>query len=121
MPSKIIFVVDDEAVIADTLTVILRHSGFAAKAFYDPAEVLKAAELVVPDLVISDVVMPGMNGMELAKRIRSLYPPCRLFLFSGHAETRDTLKNAQSELDFEILQKPIHPSDLLARIRQKLE
>jgi DNA-binding NtrC family response regulator len=120
MPSKVIFIVDDEAVIADTLALILHRSGFVAKSFHQPAEVLKAAELVVPDLLISDVFMPDMDGIELAKRIRLQHPECKLCLFSGHAATRNMLETAQDDFAFEILQKPIYPTDLLARIHDML-
>lgn len=118
--AKIVFVVDDETVIADTLAVILSQSGFVAKAFYRPKEVLNAAEVIVPDLLISDVVMPGMSGVELARRLRSKYPECKILLFSGQANTRGLLKHAQEKSEFEVLQKPIHPSDLLVKIEQSL-
>ena len=120
MNPKIVFVVDDEPIIADTLAVILNRSGFVAKSFHRPAEVLEAAELIVPDLLVSDVVMPGMTGVELANRIRSQYPECKCLLFSGQANTRELLRSAHDDYEFEILSKPIHPADLLAKIEQAL-
>jgi CheY-like chemotaxis protein len=56
------FIVDDEHVIATTLAVILQNDGFSTKAFTDPLEDLTSAESDPPDLVISDVMMPGITG-----------------------------------------------------------
>ena len=114
---KQIFVVDDEHCIADTLAVILRQSGYEASAFYDAQSALEQIELRCPHLVISDVAMPGMNGVEMAVLIRDRHPACRILLFSGNASTADFLGHVREQgYDFDLLAKPIHPTDLLARI-----
>ena len=115
----IVFVVDDEVLIAKTLAMILNHTGFAASAFDDPFRALEAAAGgQVPDLLITDVIMPGMSGIDLAVRFRSEYPDCKVLLFSGQAATADMLATAKLHgHDFEVLAKPVHPSDLLAKLR----
>src|SRR6202789_2321405 len=105
MISKIIFVVDDEVVIADTLSVILRHAGFVTKAFYRPEDALRAAEWIAPDMLISDVFMPGMTGVELANRVRAHSPECRVFLFSGQQNARSVLEKEQGKFEFTINEK----------------
>jgi DNA-binding NtrC family response regulator len=114
-----VFVVDDEPVIASTVAAILNASGFRATAFTSPEDAIKAAQRECPALMISDVVMPGMNGIDLAIHLRSLCPKCKVLLFSGQAATReliDLAKNAGH--DFELLAKPVHPKDLLAALRR---
>lgn len=114
---KSVVVVDDEKTIADTLAAILNNCGYRATAFYDPVAALASFDALAPDLVISDVVMPRMNGVELAVTIRQRYPSCKVLLFSGQAATADILANArEAGHDFELLAKPIHPKDLLARL-----
>jgi DNA-binding response OmpR family regulator len=122
MPEKsgpIAFVVDDEEIIASTLAAILKISGFSSLAFTDPFNALESAESREPSLLISDVIMPGMNGIELAVRLQAKYPKCKILLFSGQAATADLLETARSEgHDFVLLGKPIHPSELLAAIKK---
>jgi DNA-binding response OmpR family regulator len=115
---QIVYVVDDERVIAETLATILCRSGFAAKGFQDPLDVLEyAASGAPPDLLIADVMMPGMTGIELAIQIRRTYPVCRVLLFSGRADTADLLETARRQgYDFELLSKPVYPADLLERV-----
>jgi DNA-binding response OmpR family regulator len=115
----VVFVVDDERLIAQTLKMILSQSGFAASAFEDPYKALEAAATgPVPDLLISDVVMPGMSGIDLGVQFRKDYPTCKVLLFSGQAATADMLATAKSQgHEFEVLAKPVHPSDLLAKLR----
>ena len=113
-----IFVVDDEYVIAFTLAAILKRSGLSALAFTNPHEALESARAQPPDMVISDVVMPNMTGIELGIEMRTLYPHCKVLLYSGQAATADLLSQAkQSGHEFELLSKPVHPKDLLAAIR----
>src|SRR5690349_18388881 len=80
-----ILVVDDERVIADTLVAILNVSGYSASAAYNGDSALAAIGAAIPDMLISDVCMPGMNGIELAMQVRQRYPQCMVLLFSGHA------------------------------------
>jgi DNA-binding response OmpR family regulator len=119
---QIVYVVDDEKVIAETLATILSRSGFAAKGFQDARDVLTfAAQSVPPDLLIADVMMPGMTGIDLAIRMRQTYPQCRVLLFSGKADTADLLETARRQgYDFELLAKPVYPADLLERIEAQM-
>ena len=116
-PVPRIFVVDDEHVIASTLAAILQRNGFSAKFFTCPLAALTAARLKAPDLLISDVAMPGISGIDLAIQIKMQYPACKILLFSGQAATLDLLEEARSQgHDFQLLEKPVHPSTMLAKI-----
>jgi CheY-like chemotaxis protein len=117
------FVVDDEDIIASTRRLILSNQGFYARSFIDPLEALKAAaQSVSPDLLLTDVMMPGINGIELAKQVKARCPKCKILLFSGQSETVDLLEDAGAQGDyFEILSKPVHPRDLLAKIEKLFE
>ena len=117
-----VLVVDDESVIADTLTEILARSGYAAVAAYDGAGALETALLMPPALLITDVVLPGMSGIELAIQMRRIYPDCKALLFSGQACTSDMLASANRlGHQFTLLNKPVHPKDLLAWVVQSLK
>jgi CheY-like chemotaxis protein len=117
-----VFVVDDEFIIASTLATILQRSGFDAVSFTDPLEALLAAEQQAPELLITDVVMPELSGIELAIALRKLCPRCKVLLFSGQAATANLLQAARANgHDFELLSKPIHPTDLLKKIRSVAE
>jgi CheY-like chemotaxis protein len=109
-PVPHIFVVDDEPVIASTLAAILQMNGFSAKFFTCPLEALTAARLKAPDLLISDVAMPGISGVDLAIQMRVQYPRCKILLFSGQAATMDLLEDARAQgHDFDLLLKPVPP------------
>ena len=113
-----VLVVDDEQVIADTLAKILDLNGYDASAVYTGAAAVESARQLQPDLIISDVIMPDMSGIEAAIRIRGFLPGCKILLFSGQAATADLLENARSQgHEFEILAKPVHPADLLAKLK----
>lgn len=113
-----VLVADDERVIADTLAIILNQSGFDATAVYSGEKAVEMATALKPDMVISDVIMTDMNGIDAAIRIRAILPCCKILLFSGQASTADLLDRARIRgHEFEILAKPVHPQDLLARLR----
>jgi len=114
-----VLVVDDEKRIADTLGLILRSKGYVVHTAYDGAEAYESCCKATPRLLITDVVMPKMNGIELAIRVRSEMPACAVLLFSGQAATSDMLVDAQGRgFDFELLAKPLHPDQLLARVHE---
>lgn len=112
-----ILVVDDEPVIADTLVNILNGEGHEALAVSDGVSAVKWAEMVRPDALVTDVIMPGMDGVETAKAIMKLLPNCRIILFSGQTASTDLLAKALAEgYRFEVLAKPINPDVLVARL-----
>lgn len=116
-----VLVVDDESVIADTIAEILSMSGFASTAAYDGDGALKTALLTPPELLITDVVLPGMNGVELAITIKRIYPDCKILLFSGQASTADLLTAASREgHHFTLLNKPVPPQDLISMVAKHL-
>ena len=113
-----VLVVDDERVIADTLAMILNQSGFESRAVYSGEGALELAQSYEPDMLISDVIMADLNGIDAAIRIRALLPNIKILLFSGQAATADLLEKARTQgYEFEILAKPVHPQDLLNRLR----
>jgi DNA-binding NtrC family response regulator len=117
----LILIVDDEKVIADTLSIILSRAGFATMTAYNGETALQIATATSPALVISDVVMPGLSGVELAILITQTLPDCKILLFSGQAATVDLLDEARREGHyFTTLTKPVHPTDMLRRISECL-
>jgi DNA-binding response OmpR family regulator len=115
-------VVDDESAIADTVTEILVRSGYAATAAYEANDALETALINPPELLITDVVLPGMSGIELAITIKRIFPDCKILLFSGQAATADLMANARSAgHHFTLLSKPVHPRDLLMRVAAMLK
>ncbi len=117
-----IMVVDDEPIIADTLVDILRGEGYSALSVSNGESAIKCAEMFRPDVLVTDVIMPGLDGIETAKAVLKLLSRCRILLFSGQAASADLLTKATSEgYHFEMLAKPINPEVLLNVLKQKPE
>jgi len=113
-----VLVVDDEFIIASTLATILQRNGFDAVSFTEPLAVLKSAQEKSPDLLITDVMMPRLSGVDLGILMRKRHPGCKVLLFSGQAATADLLDSARKMgHEFEVLAKPIHPADFLRKIK----
>jgi DNA-binding NtrC family response regulator len=118
----IVFVVEDEQLIASTLALILTSKGFDARPFVDPLDALRAAHSSPPHVLVTDAMMPTMNGIELAVQIKELCPDCKIILFSALA-AMTVRRNANAKLDehnFQFLSKPIHPQVLLDAIEKIL-
>lgn len=113
-----IFVVDDELEIAKMLTVIMQMNLFNAVAFSDPHAALEAAEASPPAYLISDIMMPGMNGVELAIRLKEKIPNCKILLFSGQIGAEDLIRDAgEAARGLVLIHKPIHPTKLVEAIK----
>ncbi len=111
---KRVLIVDDERVITDTLVTIFSQRGYETKGVYSAEQALDSLEDWQTDLVVIDVMLPAMNGIDLAIRIKSQWPECHVCLFSGQAATADLLELAvKSGNIFDVLAKPMHPSELL--------
>jgi CheY-like chemotaxis protein len=113
-----ILVVDDEQITADTLALIFEQHGFNAKAVYSGEEAVKAAMDYLPDIVLSDIIMGPMNGLDAAILIAGALPGCRILLFSGQHATVERLLAAKKEgPSFEVLPKPIPPEVLVEKMK----
>lgn len=117
-PSKRrVIVADDDETIATTLAIILNQANFEARAVFSGEQVVEILDSFQPEMLITDVVMPGMTGIKVAIAVRSKLPNCKILLFSGQAATVDLLEQAKTHgHEFEIVAKPIHPTDLLAKL-----
>lgn len=119
-----ILVVDDEVSIAETLCMILKMSGYAAYSASSGLQAIAKAQEICPDLLLTDVMMPGLNGFETALRIKARCPRCRLLFFSGYAGSPEMLQLSDNLRNrgyyFEVLAKPLHPSIILEKVRATL-
>jgi CheY-like chemotaxis protein len=114
-----ILVVDDEIRVADTLCEILGTAGYDARAAYDGWSALEVAKRFEPDYLLSDVLMPRMNGVELAITIRNLIPMAKIVLFSGQVGISEILEAGQTRgYRFELIAKPIHPLKLIEQLKK---
>ncbi|MGD0098218.1 MAG: response regulator [Terracidiphilus sp.] len=112
-----ILIIDDERAVADTLVMIMNAEGHQAEAVYDGGAALDKLASFAPECVISDVIFPGMNGIEICAKIQASLPECKIFLFSGQAETNDLIETArQAGHKWELLVKPLNPIELLGKV-----
>ena len=111
----VVLIVDDEPSVAGTLASVFRRSGYRSYWVSGAVKAFLLAQQINPDLLLTDVMMPGFSGIDLAIRFRSEFPDCKILLMSGQAETDDLLERAKEQgYDFQVVAKPIWPPDLLA-------
>jgi len=116
-----LLIVDDEAVITDTLFMILKLSGFDCMKAYNAERALEIALATPPDLLLTDVMLPGMNGIQLAIKLGERIPAIKVVLLSGQASTAHLLEEYKADgYQFEILAKPVHPTKLIQYINKRL-
>jgi DNA-binding response OmpR family regulator len=116
-----IFVVDDEEIIAHTIAMILRWHGFIVESFTDPLKALAASRAQAPDLLVTDILMHVLSGIDLAINVRKDCPNCKVLLLSGQTETDEMREMFRAVGQrFDLLLKPIHPTELLSRVRWRL-
>jgi len=112
-----ILVVDDQKLIVDTIAEILKGAGFEVAVASDGWKALEMAARFHPERLLTDVLMPGMNGVELAIAVQKMYPSVKILLFSGQAGISEILEAGEQQgFKFEVIPKPIHPRKLIERI-----
>ena len=113
-----VLVVDNEQIIADTLALILRQNGLDATVAYSGEEAVEKALILQPEIVLSDIIMGPMNGLEAAILICEALPECKVLLFSGQPATAELLKEERfNGRGFEVMPKPVHPTVILDEIK----
>jgi DNA-binding response OmpR family regulator len=101
--------------ITESLSLILGREGFDVAGFTNPLEAMEHMQANPPDLLISDIMMPELSGIDLAIRTAESLPDCSILLVSAAPE--EMLHRARAGgYDFRLLQKPLHPKDLLHEI-----
>jgi DNA-binding NtrC family response regulator len=113
-----IVIVDDEVIVSETLALVLRHSGYQVAAFTSPTEALAALREHGANVLITDMLMPKMNGVELAEAALKVCPSCRVLVLSGDSLPESTLMHVQDYSKIEFMVKPLHPERLLAKLQE---
>jgi CheY-like chemotaxis protein len=116
LDGSIVLVVDDDRLLADTLADILRKHGYRPVALYSGEEAVELARRFRPDVLLSDIRMSRLDGIEAAKRIRELHPNCRVILFTAQTVSA-AMRQTIDRLGFELLQRPLRPEDVLAALQ----
>ncbi len=120
-PLPLVMVADDESLIVETLMAILNANGLAAVPAMDGHSALEMARLAPPDILITDVKMPGLDGFALAREFSRCAPSCDTILLSGEPSSSDRAAEYRAQgLDFVLMIKPVHPLDLLACVFELL-
>jgi two-component system, OmpR family, alkaline phosphatase synthesis response regulator PhoP len=117
----IIVIIDDEVNLAAALCRCVESAGHTSHTAYDGSTGLNMVQELQPDLVLLDVGLPGMDGLEVCKQIRQAQLPKepRIVIMTGKTQDRDYLINTIGADDY--LPKPYSPKELLLRIRTLLE
>lgn len=112
-----ILIVEDEKVVADTLGQILAANGYEIRVAYSAEDALSLISHWCPDVAVLDVMLPKMNGIELAVVLKENLAACHVLLFSGQPSVEALMEKARNEgHQFEILAKPVHPTVMLNAI-----
>jgi DNA-binding response OmpR family regulator len=113
-----VLVVDDEADIRGTISELLRYNGYHVDSVTSGAEALAAVRNQTPDIVLLDLLLPGMSGIDVANQLRAAYPTLPILFVSGHAEP-DLLNSAVPGT--RLLRKPFQSEELYAEVRRSLD
>ena len=114
--SRKILVVDDDRIIATTTSAILRDEGYDVATAYSGEEAVEKAKAFLPDLLLSDIWMDSMNGVEAASRIATKLPNLKILFVSGDATMLDVLNVFPKRIVYSLMLKPVRVPDLLNAI-----
>jgi DNA-binding response OmpR family regulator len=110
-----VLVVDDDRLVADTLTLIFERSGFKAKAAYSADQGLACSREFSPNLLLCDVTMPGRDGLSLVNDVTKELPACRILMLTGFYSNLKSVREYSRKMlrPVAIMTKPCQPSELL--------
>jgi len=109
-----ILIVEDEAVVLHTLQLILQQHGYEVRGARDGHEAFAVAPAFRPEILLCDINLPDIDGIQIAIRIKHEFPACRVVLLSGEISSAELLDEAKAKgYSFEVLAKPTEPQHLL--------
>jgi len=112
-----VLLVDDEEEFVTTLAERLRLRGIAVRMSTDGEEALRMMEIDPPQVVVLDVLMPGLGGLEVLKRIKADFPRIKVILLTGQGSTWDGIQGMRMGV-FDYLMKPLNIDELIEKIRE---
>ena len=112
-----ILLVDDEKEFVETLSERIRMREHDSEVALDGEQALKKMEDDIPDVVVLDLKMPGIDGMEVLRRIRKAYPKVQVIMLTGHGSEKDE-EEARKLGAFEYLEKPVEIDKLMKKIKK---
>ena len=119
--SRLILVVDDEIPVREFVCRYLSWKGFRIVEAADGNDALEMVQNSPVDLVLSDLCMPGMDGISLIRALKPLYPELKVVVMSGYIAGEETIEELQGMGVLEVLEKPFLPEELLAAVQSALE
>ena len=109
-----ILVVEDEAVVLQTLQLILKQHGYDVRGALDGGEALTLAPVFHPNILLCDINLPDIDGIQISLNVKEAVPDCRIVLLSGEITSTELLEEAERQGHrFEVLAKPTEPQQLL--------
>jgi len=120
LASPIVFVVDDDISVRESLELLIQNEGWQPKTFASAQEFLDCPRAVVPSCLVLDVSLPGLDGLELQKRVAAERTDMPIIFITGHGDVPKTVQ-AMKRGAVEFLTKPFNDEVLLTAIRQALE
>lgn len=117
-----IVVVDDEKIVTSAFSTLLKVEGFSDAHFFNsPKEALEFLKDNTPDLVISDFLMPEMNGLEFLSEVKSMYPEVSKILLTGYADKENAIRAINEIGLYRYIEKPWNNDDLIINIKNGIE
>lgn len=118
-----VLVIDDDQLVADTLNLIFRANGYESEAVYSAAEGLALARTFDPCLLLCDISMPDQTGLQLAEKVQTEMPGCKLLLLTAYASNVAKVEQhiSQFKQPLRLLTKPCRPEILLREVHELLE
>lgn len=117
-----IVVVDDEKMVTSAFSALLKVEGFSdAHFFNNPSEAIEFLKENTPDLVISDFIMPEMNGLEFLSKVNELYPEVSKIMLTGYADKENAIRAINEIGLYRYIEKPWNNDDLIINIKNGIE
>jgi FixJ family two-component response regulator len=118
--TSIVFVVDDDISVRESLELLIRSEGWQPETFSSAQHFLSHPRMPVPSCLVLDISMPGLNGLDLQKRVAVQHPDVPIIFITGHGDVPKTVQ-AMKAGAVEFLTKPFKDDVLLGAVRQALE
>ena len=122
MPEKRILIVDDEPDLLETIQVTLETAGYECLVAYDGFRGLDRARNEKPDLIVLDVMLPGLNGYKICRLLKfdEQYKRIPIIMLTAEAQEKDRLIAEETGADY-YMTKPFEPDKLIAKVAELLE